>query len=400
MSEQAEDRSDAPGAAPTPVRLADPAVRQFLDGVRAELADLPAAEVDDILDDVRAHLADLADELGPDADRDAVTARLGTPATYAAELRAAAGYPPAPQPADRPRRGGARLAVAALVASTLLIPLGLLGGTPELVLIALLAPLVALPVLLTDGPGLPTVAGLPVVRRFVAARPGRGPVTDFVVALQPAWWLLRALIAAALIAAGTLQGPELVPTVLIALVAVPVSVWLGYRSRRDRRLLWLVVPLNGLAAVMVLVGLLSADPMPASSAAAYGPSGLWQDSEREILDIRPVDASGAPLTGVYLFDQDGQPINTQNDRCSGSTDTWSAGRAEPYPRGIVDVDPRTGNCLTVPPQPLVVAVPPTAGSPATPPLPLPSAAPSSVPVEPVPPTDAVPPAPPAPAPGG
>ncbi len=398
MSEHAEDRPGDQGAAPTPVRLADPAVRQFLDGVRVELADLPAAEVDDILDDVRAHVADLADELGPDADRDAVTARLGTPAAYAAELRTAAGYPPAPQPAERPRLGAARLAVAALVASTLLLPLGILAGAPELVLVAVLVPLAALPALLTDGPGLPTVSGLPAVRRLVAARPGRGPVTDFVVALQPAWWVLRALIAAAVFA-GVFADLDLVPTVLIALVAVPVSVWLGYRSRRDRRLLWLVVPLNGLAAVLILVGvpnLLFAAPQPADSAAYYGPTGLWQDSEREILDIHPVDASGTPLTGVYLFDQDGRPIDTQNDRCYGeSADTGTVQRAEPYPRGTVDVDPRTGNCVRVPPEPLVVAVPPAAGAPMTIVPPSASVAPG-----PVPPTDVVPPTPPAAGPGG
>ena len=99
----------AQGDAPT-VRTASPAAEEYLDGVRAALADLPAPEVAEILDDVRAHLADLTAELGGAADLAALTARLGPPSEYAAELRAAAGYPPATQEVEKPGHGLARLA--------------------------------------------------------------------------------------------------------------------------------------------------------------------------------------------------------------------------------------------------------------------------------------------------
>jgi hypothetical protein len=101
---------------PTAVHLATPAVEEeYLAGVRPALSDLPAPEVAEILDDVRAHLTDLTAELGGDAGVAALTARLGPPSAYAAELRAAAGYPLAPEPTRRERYGTARLAAAGLV---------------------------------------------------------------------------------------------------------------------------------------------------------------------------------------------------------------------------------------------------------------------------------------------
>lgn len=124
MTEQEPEKAATTGStgAPTGVRLSDGPVRTFMAGVRAALADLPAAEADDILDDVRSHIDELTGELGPDADEEAVVARLGSPESYAAELRAAAGYPPVPEPepstpdpAERRAAVAARLAVLGLV---------------------------------------------------------------------------------------------------------------------------------------------------------------------------------------------------------------------------------------------------------------------------------------------
>src|ERR1700754_360606 len=109
--------------------------------------------------------------------------------------------------------------------------------------------------------------------------------------------------------------------------------------------------------------------------------------DRQILDTRPVDAGGNPLTGVYLFDQNGRPIDTSTSSSCEDEYRFSApgaAAARPYPRGTVDYDPRTGDCVTIPPGPLVVAVPsgtPSATgqvtvSPTTPPTPpVPPAAP-------------------------
>jgi hypothetical protein len=398
----------AQGDSPT-VRTASPAAEEYLDGVRAALADLPAPEVAEILDDVRAHLADLTAELDGEVDVAALTARLGPPSAYAAELRAAAGYPAAePEETGRSRHGLARLAVAAPVAGVVLFLLGAAAGAPAVVLIGLLIGALGLPLVIRDGPRVPSVAALPEVRWFVAARPAAGTaprtITDFVASLQPAWWVVRAIAAAVLVGTVVFSGDE--PAVLLlALVAVPVSIWVGHRTRRDRRWLWGVVPLNVLAG-LVLLWPLGAGPSEAydtGSASSYPVSmpGLWQDSEREIRDIRPVDANGNPLTGVYLFDQDGRPIDTSaGEECAGY-DEYGGTRAAPrsgapYPRGTWDVDPRTGDCRLTPPGPLVVAVP-TTPAPATGGMTAPptvEATPEPTPgPDPAPPVVSVPPAP-------
>jgi hypothetical protein len=350
----------------TQVHVASPAAEEYLGGVRAALVDLPAAEVAEILDDVRAHLADLTAELGGAADLEALTARLGTPGEYAAELRAAAGYGPAAPQTGNPGRALARLAVAALVAASLLVLFGFVAGEPGVVFLALPAGVLGLLLVARDGPGVPGVAALPEVRRLTGRLPAAGPtpgtVGGFVASLQPAWWLARGVAAAVLVVAVFFSGD--VPAVLlVALVAVPVSVWVGYRSKRDRRWLWAVVPLNTLAAVLVPAGILLQTPPPESEPASAYQAGLWQDSEREIRDIRPVDAAGNPLTGVYLFDQDGMPIDTSGGDECGDGDGEPASRAA-YPRGTWELDARTGLCRHVPPGPLVVAVPTTA-APAT-----------------------------------
>jgi hypothetical protein len=414
-----------PGGTPT-VQLATPAVEEYLDGVRGALADLPAPEVTEILDDVRANLADLTAELGAGTDATALTDRLGPPRDYAAELRAAAGYPAAPERGPTAHFGLARLAIAAAVVATLVVGMGLLEGEPGVILFGLLLTAPALPLLLRDGPRLPSVAALPEVRRLserlVAGAAGR-TVLDFLASLQPAWWVARAF-AAAVVLVAVFGGGGVALTLLVGLIGVPVSVWIGRRTRRDRRWLWAVVPLNAVAAMVLLVvlvdGASDAGPTPQSSSTHYQP-GLWQDSEREIQDIRPVDASGTPLTDVYLFDQDGRPIDTSGGRAcapagAARVDQDAAEAARPYPRGTWDYDDRTGECALTPPAPLVVAVPsatPAAPAPAAPaapttvtiPAPPPAAGPSSAPAPapvppsaPVLPSAAVPPPSPAPPP--
>ncbi len=353
------------------VELGKGPVEEYLAGVRAALADLPAPEVAEIVDDVRGHLADVRAAVGEDADPAALTTRLGTPEAYAAELRAAAGYAPAPPPVAADRGvGTARLAVVGLVASTVLVLLGGLvvgggGGVAPVGLLVLLVVvgfvgLLALPALVGGGPRMPAVAALPSVRRVVQALPdaGAGGVSGFVAGLQPAWWVLRALVAAAVVTA--VVGGGAVVWLVVGALFVPVSVLLGRVSQRDRRWVWAVVPLNALAAVLLpVVVALPGDSGAASSypapPAPYVP-GLWQDGERQITDIRPVDAFGNPLTWVYLFDQDGRPVDT-GDGCYGDTGYGEVSPAEPYPRGTPTYDETTGECTLVPAGPIVVAVP-------------------------------------------
>ena len=65
--------------------------------VRAALADLPAADRDDLLADLEDHLTEVAAE-------GELTELLGAPAAYAAELRSSAGLPPPSAAGDRPAR--------------------------------------------------------------------------------------------------------------------------------------------------------------------------------------------------------------------------------------------------------------------------------------------------------
>lgn len=352
-------------------------VEQYLAGVRSALGDLPGPEVEEVLDDVRGHLADVRAEVGDDAGVDALTARLGTPGAYAAELRAAAGYPPPPAAPDRPAPVAARVALWALVASTALVVLGLSGlvlGSDSVVLLglAVVAGLAALPALAAGGPRMAAVAGLPVVQRLRGSVPSPdspgGGLVAFLASLQPAWWVLRALVASSLVAALVGTGTDLA-WVVVAVVAVPVSVWVGHLARRDRRALWVVVPLNALAAGLVPLVLTSlsygasSGPQPGSP---YLP-GLWQDGEWPVTDIRPVDSYGNALTGVYLFDQDGRPVDV-GDPCDGGS--YGSSGSLPYPRGTAEYDD-VGGCVVVPPGPLVVAVPTPAPTPA--PIPSPAA---------------------------
>ncbi len=163
-----------------------------------------------------------------------------------------------------------------------------------------------------------------------------------------------------------------------------------------------MVPLNAVAVAVVLLMALRA-PSPAYEGTDYegsnyvGSSGLVQDGE-SIRDIRPVDAAGNPLTGVYLFDQDGRPIDAEEYECEGSYDASGSSTADPvrpYPRGTWEVEPDNGRCVLVPPAPLVVAVPTATGSAAPtaaqPGVPLPTTA--SAPVEPTAVAPVVPPTP-------
>ncbi|MFL5846039.1 MAG: HAAS signaling domain-containing protein [Solirubrobacteraceae bacterium] len=89
-----------------------PEVAEYLDRVRAQLGDLPAAERDELMADVEASLLDAATDTAVP-----LTERLGSPEAFAGELRAAAGLaapsaPPAPSRTDRLRRHARSLADA------------------------------------------------------------------------------------------------------------------------------------------------------------------------------------------------------------------------------------------------------------------------------------------------
>ncbi|MBN9790529.1 hypothetical protein DMP17_18220 [Pseudonocardia sp. TMWB2A] len=358
------------GAATT--RIGDPVGTEYLLGLREALSDLPPAEVEEIVEDARGHLADLSDELGPGFDRAAVRERLGTPEAYAAELRAAAGYPAPQASAERPRTGGAWFAVIALLGATGLMALAGLAvwqvgpsAALPMFLAALAAGAGALAVW-SDGPGQPSVAALPSVvalRERIARTRDDGGVGAFVLTLQPGWWVLRGLVAAGFVGwvFGGGGSAGLLITVVLAVAAVPLSVLLGRRSAADRRLLWAVVPLNALAAGLLVAGVLAQGQDRDTDVSSYTPPpGLTLDGNT-VSDVRPFDAKGRPLTGVYLFDENGRPLAVDDGYCptDGSAATSTAPAPGPYPQGVRTTDPSSGECVTVPPPPLVVTIPQT-----------------------------------------
>jgi hypothetical protein len=248
-----------------------PEVAEYLSAVRETLSDLPAAERDDLLAEVEASLVEAASEGG------AISARLGPPDEFAAELRSAAGLDEAVPQAGRPRFERLRAAWARL----------------------------------DEHP------------RVVALRP-------LLAELAPIWWLVRAYVAVAALAlwadwSWTTTHPS-IPSwgvggpgsgfngvVLIGLVAV-ASVALGLVTRRRggvlRRVSLVANVVLALATLPVLDYLADeryAEPVPAEAVTVV-PMGLVYDG-RPVQNIYPYTRDGRLLLDVLLFDGAGQPIS-------------------------------------------------------------------------------------------
>ena len=123
-------------------------VRDYLAAVSRELADLPAEERDDLLDDLDSHLHEVIAE-----GEGSLEQRLGPPEAYAAELRASAGL----ASSDRSTANVLHRAINSLSASAMW--------------------------------------------RRTAEHPWTRATLEFLPQLRPAWWIVRAWLAAG-IAAG------------------------------------------------------------------------------------------------------------------------------------------------------------------------------------------------------
>lgn len=84
----------------------------YLAAVRDELDDLPEEDRVELLEDLALHLAELSSSANRDDDAPRLDSRIGPPASYAAELRSAAGLPresrPAPPAPPTPAGSGTR----------------------------------------------------------------------------------------------------------------------------------------------------------------------------------------------------------------------------------------------------------------------------------------------------
>ncbi|SDU87748.1 HAAS signaling domain-containing protein [Jiangella alkaliphila] len=364
---------------------AHPAVATYLAAVRDELGDLPADELAEIAEDVRDHLDHVAGEYGDDVTIDVLIDRLGAPAAYAAELRAAAGLPePAPEPAPV-RVGFVRRLLRFMVAffGWSAVGLGALAfvdtlfglsgapaffGVPAIVAVVLAAAATVLLVTGRDDPvgelrQVPTAVLLAQVEEWVRSMPWGRPAIELVTSLRSAWWLARAVALALIVFAVFRSAPFSVAVFLLAVVG---SVWLGRRTAagevRGPRLVAVQLANAGLAiGGVVMAGVVAANgtwdgvqyvdggydytgPAMDDGPIFYGENGT------QVTNIFPYGADGTLLENVRLYDQDGNPISLGwFEECyGGAYDEQSFVAANPwgdhvFPRPTVEVSPN-GEC--------------------------------------------------------
>jgi hypothetical protein len=318
------------------------AAAEYLDAVRAALADLPDDEVAEIADDVAEHLEQVTAELGGDASTAALEQRLGTPEQYAAELRAAAGFP---ERGSRTRRAASPMRLLRFLV-TWLGRGGAAVGVVGLLLMLADGPPLMVPYLLGCAVGVAALGAwviarrrycdpktalreLPDARRLegglvsLRARPWGAATVDFAVSLRPAWWLLRAWVATQLLmlalgSQSAFPAPRSPVAVAVLAGAVVASVWLGRRSVRIALSGWR--QLGQLAGNTVLAVLAPAVILLATygddylqlwyEEAVYEPSyyGFHHEDGSPIVNLFPYDQNGRLLEGVRIYDQDGRPV--------------------------------------------------------------------------------------------
>ncbi|HWO59945.1 MAG TPA: hypothetical protein VNO31_07925 [Umezawaea sp.] len=343
-------------------------VQDYLDRMRAALADLPDVEISEIMDDAGAHVVEVADELGEDFSAAALTTRLGTPEVYAHELRVAAGYPPpsgaaAVQVPPKPVFA-ARFAFWALVAGTAAafgvgiggrhgFPLGLLVGVFVIWAFVLLY---RKPELIGQVGDLPETAAV----KQAIDQADEGPASKaiaYLKSLQPAWWLARAVLIA--VAGLVLDGFGV--AFLLALVLAGLALVSGPRAKTDRRWLWVSLPAGALAAGTLLYVLGSVIPNATyrdNYPTSYGPPSPSLPS-----NVYVFDKDGKALTDVYLYDEDGKPIETPFYGCGRDGSRYRDDNR--YPRPRVEYD-NLGDCREIGGVPFAVSIPTVTSYPSAP----------------------------------
>jgi hypothetical protein len=264
-----------------------PEVVEFLDRVRARLADLSEEERDDLLGGLEADLTELVTDGGS-------VAELGDPRGYADELRAAAGLEHSTR--RRPRVGRPRRPPRETVTTWLDEPRDRWA-------------------------------------ELTASQPWSAQSWSVVKTLRPVWWVLRAWVAVQLLdlAAGPWEYATLVPrfgddllSLLVLGGAVAGSVLLGLRrfwpASHAPASAFARVLLLGLNVLALLMAVPVVDHFPSSSYlhdvahprasgmfAPYTQPGLTNDGHT-VRNVFAFDAQGQPLEGIQLFDQAGRPL--------------------------------------------------------------------------------------------
>ncbi|MEV0002395.1 hypothetical protein AB0H28_08930 [Micromonospora sp. NPDC050980] len=295
-------------------------ITDYVDRVRAALADLPPALRDELTEDLPEHLAEVAAE-----GDGALVDRLGPPEAYAAELRTVAGAEPGRRPARLRRLAAARDRAA----------------TQVRLLDRQLGPLF-----------------------------GHARVADFLRSLRPAWWLLRAWLAALLVGAMTdsdrsgllprFEGSAAGGLVLLG-VAVVASLWLGRRSDGftgwPRRL-----HLVGTAVLVVFSMSVLVDVHRNASSdltTAYREASVGSRLDR-VEDVFVYDQQGRLIRDAQLFDQNGVPIRLGFPNCIDTSGAVPAPRnAYPYCPQLAPFGPP----VPAAPAPTATGAPTGAGAP-------------------------------------
>jgi HAAS domain-containing protein len=345
-------------------------VQEYLDRMRAALADLPDVEISEIMDDAGAHVVEVADELGEAFSTEALTTRLGTPEVYAHELRVAAGYPPAKQAVATVEAKpvfAARFAFWALVAGTAAafgmgiggrdgFPLGLLVAVFVVWAIVLL---IRKPELIDQVRALPeTIAVKSAIEQAEQGPTGKG-ITYF-RSLQPAWWLARAVL---IVLAGVIIDGDAI-FLVFGLVLAALALASGPRAKKDRRWLWVSLPAAALAAGTLLF-ILGAVIPNARYGNSYSPSSYVPATPALPSNIYVFDKDGKALTDVYLYDEKGRPLESSFYGCEHDGSDYRDDNR--YPKPKVDYDNR-GNCREIGGVPFAVSIPTVTSFPQTGPV--------------------------------
>lgn len=257
-------------------------VGEFARAVRAELADLPALEVEELTEGLEADLTERLAEDGSD---------LGDPVAYAAELRASAGLQ-------------AKTQVPAAISLHRSLEANVRGAISSL-----------------------------------RAKPATSAMLDFLVALRPVWWVLRGWIVYGLVISFVKQEWMFLPrgplTVMLWAALIAVSVqwgrgrWLGtgragkglkYATSVVAALLLLPLTLISFGSVNRALHNQSYGYEYASADTAYSP-GLSLNGEN-VSNIFAYDCSGQPLYNIQLFSENGAKlsVNTFGDGYSSYSD--------------------------------------------------------------------------------
>lgn len=226
-------------------------VRDYVGRVREALADLPFEDVDDLTGGLEADLVERAAELPPGSD---LVAAFGAPRGYAAELRAAAGLPPALPGAPTPRPSLARRCETWL-------------------------------------------------RERRRDRTARWP---WVADLAPVWWVLRGLVLGGFVTVTVLEGYPVAARFVAMVAGGAWSFWWGRRGER-------AIGSGCNRAVLIVNALALLFLLPVASAMAPGGSGYATSSDAQPAPFSPsgegVWVEGEAATSLYAYDAQGNRID-------------------------------------------------------------------------------------------